>query len=301
MRPIKKGILACGVAVTAVAVVSCTGESEGWDGIVELGYNGEALVKRVKRRIGLVTSGVALRDNLAADSVWTNVMGHTFIARSRSDGETGIVSRRAKTMGIQVRGEGRGITRIRFGQYAIHDGFHIVDVFSPHRRYLTSVVAPTSMHGRQILQHTGVVKRHSDVVDRLFMDPEEVVHWRELFHIVVRNRGFGTLYVRNEGSKDSSSESDSLRVLAERYELQEVGDYVLVGKNRSTQSYRHIFSVGGKYIMSVIQYGGPRQTGQALLAGLGLIDQERAGTAGIQSGSPSSPTADAAAEKAQHP
>ena len=273
-RLVSKAILVFVVAVMAARFVGCKDGSEDWDGVVELGYSAEVLVERVKRRIGLVKAGVALHANLAADSVWTNVSGHTFIARSRESGESGIVSRRAKRMGIAVRGGGHGISRIGPGQYTIEAGFHIVDVFSPQHRYISSAVVPTSMRGRQILQHLGIVRRHSQVADRFYMDPKEVVYWRQLFHVVVRNRGFGPLYLRDESRDSRHSHSDSLQLFAQRYELDEVGDYALVGKDRDEQSYRHIFSVGGEYIMSVIQYGQVQQNGQALLKELGLVDQE---------------------------
>ena len=129
----------------------------------------------------------------------------------------------------------------------MRDGFHIVDVFSPQGLYVTSVLAATDMSARRMLHHLGVLRPLSDSVDRLHLSTDEVVHWREMMPIIVRNRGFGYLYTRvAEGGREKPKAADSLDVFAQRYELEEEGDFVLIGKDRERESYRHIFDEIGR-------------------------------------------------------
>ena len=153
---------------------------------------------------------------MAADSVWSDVLGHTFIARTPDAyGETGITSMRPRRLGVPLRRSPEGIERRAIGRYDVEDGFHIVDVFSPQGLYVTSVLAATDMSARRMLHHLGATRPLSDSVDRLHLSADEVVYWREMMPIIVRNRGFGYLYMRAaEGGREDPNPADSLDIFA---------------------------------------------------------------------------------------
>ena len=271
------GALAWCVAIGAAAGIAGCGLDDSWDGVVELSYNERALGGHVKRRMNLLSAGVRLRDDLAADSVWTNVAGHTLIARRSEPGETGIFALRPKRMGIRLRERPVGISRYRLGIYSLDDGFHIVDVFAPDNRYLASAAVSARMPGRRILQHLGLVRRHSPTLDRLYMSPDELVHWRQLLPVIRRNQGYGPLWVQRgrvppPASTSERAVADSVQISAQAYELEELDRHVLVGRDHPEESYRHIFGAGGDYIMTVIQYGESPLREAGLLTDLALID-----------------------------
>ena len=266
-------VTAVAMAAVGIALSAGCGPEEPWDGVVMVKYGTRALEGHVKRRMGLLTAGVPLRNELAADTVWTDVLGHTFIGRC-PDLESGIRSLGARCLGISLRRRGVGIDRAGPDLYRLQDGYFIADVFAPTDRYLGSAVVAAGMSGRQILRHVGVTRGHSETVDRLYLDGEEVAAWRELLPVVIQNRGYGYLYTRPERgvlSQDEQARGDSVKVMAQRFEIEQVEGYALVGKDRGAQSYRHVFTPGGEYRVTAIQYGLSRMAGRELLSHLGLV------------------------------
>ena len=88
--------------------------------------------------------------------------------------------------------------------------------------------------------------------------PEEQVYWRELLPLVVRNQGFGPIYLRAlepDLEQDGVAELDSLGVMGRRYYLETTGDYILVGRDQPDESCRHVFTSGEEYLMSIAHYG----------------------------------------------
>jgi len=259
--------------VSLCFATGCADQEEAWNGVVEIDYSQRALEQRVKRRLDLLRAGVRLRAELAVDKVWRSAMDYTFIARRPDEKEAGIAAVRVKRNGVPVAARRRGMRRGGGGTYKIEEGYWIVDVFSSVDTYLTSAVVARDMSTRRILQHLGMARRLSASMDRMFMIPEEQVYWRELFPIVVQNKGFGPLYVsrqKQESERDESAERDSLKVMGKRYQLEEAGDYVLVGQDRGDESCRHIFDIGGEYLASVAQYGMPEFDAPQTLQMLGL-------------------------------
>ena len=260
----------------AVGIAGCASD-DSWDGVVELSYNERALGAHVKRRMGLLSAGVRLRDDLVADSVWTNVIGHTFIARRSESGETGIYALHPKRMGVRLRERPVGISRYRLGIYTLDDGFRIVDVFAPDDRHLASAAVAVPMRSRRILQHLGLVRQHSPTLDRLYLSTDELAHWRQLLPVIRRNQGYGPLWLQRgrvppSASTPESTFPDSGQISAQVYELEELDSHVLVGSDHEGESYRHIFGTGGDYIMTVLQYGESPLRGTDLLGDLALID-----------------------------
>ncbi|MFC1525198.1 hypothetical protein ACFL6X_00115 [Candidatus Latescibacterota bacterium] len=232
-----------------------------------LKYGKRALERHVKRRIRLLTAGVELRRELAVDSVWANALGHTFILRRPRGEETDVRSAGTRRLGVPLSERGYGFERAGPAIGRVQAGYCIVDVFAPNDHYIASAAVAEGMSGRLILQHLGVVRQYSEQVDRLFLAPEEVMYWRELLPVVVQNRGFGYLYTRaeREGDRTEEATGDSLEIMAERFDLEEVAGYALVGKSRGGSQYRHIFAPGGEYRATVIQYGAAPLVGRGLL------------------------------------
>jgi hypothetical protein len=267
-----KTLIRYGLSIAAAVWTGC-GEGGGdWDAVVELTYNETALSRYVKRRFSLHSAGVPLRGDLSIDRVRANVMGHTFVHRTPAGGsEAGITAVHAKRHGVYIRDLTRGIERQGIGRHELEKGYHIVDVYAPGGRYAASVAAASAMSGRRILLHLGLTIRHSERIDRAHLGSTEIVRWRSLMPVVVANRGFGYLFRRSPKGNPSSAPSDSLNISALRYELEEVEDFVLIGRDGKGESYRHVFSVGEEYIMSAIQYGGAPLKGWALLKELNLF------------------------------
>jgi len=252
---------------------ACSDQPSDREGVVEIDYSADALAHRVKRRLDLLSAGVRLRGELAADQVWRNAMGYTFIAHHPREGEAGIAAARVRRGGIPISMRPPGIGRKRLGVCQIREGYWIVDLFSSLDEYLASVVAPREMPGRRILRHLGIAREVSPGVDRLRMTPDEQVYWRELLPVVVANKGYGYLFVPSRRATVDSEEeatSDSLKVMGQRYELEETGDYLLVGKDRKGQVCRHVFTLGGRYLTTVIHYSAAEFDARQTLADLGL-------------------------------
>ena len=139
-------------------------------------------------------------------------------------------------------------------------------------------MAPRDLPGRQILRHLGIAREVSPAVDRLRMTPDEQVYWRELLPVVVANGGYGYLFVpsrKETAGSEGKANSDSLKVMGQRYELEEVGDYLLVGKDKKDQISRHIFTIGGRYITTIIHYGAAEFNTRQTLADLALSPKEQ--------------------------
>ena len=268
MRPLPD-LTNCLVALSVCALLAGCHAEDSWDGVTDLTYSERALVESVKRRLRLVSAGVALPAELSTDSIWTNAMRFTFISRTPPDGELGIESVRALKNGVTIKGEVHGIYGMGRQRYGIAEGFHIVDLFSPRDRHIATAVTPTRMSTRRILQHLGVTKRYSDKADRMYMHRDEIVAWRDMLPVVVMNGGYGPLYHR-PGGHDAQGNAAADSLFATVYDLEEEEEYVLVGKTRAEEKYRHIFTAGGEYVCSVMLYQNSPLRGKALLRHLGL-------------------------------
>jgi len=250
--------------------MTACGGGEEWDGVAVVTYTERALGQHVKRRIRLLSTGVELRGDLAPDTAWTDALGYTFIGRRPEPYETGVRGVRAMRVGVRVRDRVRGFSRTGPAVYRLGDGYRLVDVFDPTDRYVATAAARQSMSGRCILLHLGATRRQGERCDRLFLTPEHVRYWRDLLPVVLRNRGYGYLYQRLGRRRDRQAAGDSTEILAERFDLEEVGEHILVGKTRRDQRYRHVFTDGGEYLVTAIQHGDPYLEGPELLALLGL-------------------------------
>lgn len=138
--------------------------------------------------------------------------------------------------------------------------------------YLTSVVVPEETSGRRILQHLGIARELSPTADRILMTPEGQVYWRDLLPVVIANKGYGHLFVpvAQELKSGEKVEPDSLEIMGKRYQLEEFEDYILVGQDRKNDRCRHIFNLGGEYLMSIVQYYTTEFDAGAALQLLGL-------------------------------
>ena len=85
-------------------------------------------------------------------------------------------------------------------------------------RHVASVVAPRDMSARRIMEHLGIFHRKTSTVDRMQMDPDGIERWRELLPVVVRNDGYGPLYVRSSQVEPKTGAVDTTHVLAQRYD-----------------------------------------------------------------------------------
>ncbi|MFH1569642.1 MAG: hypothetical protein ABIL09_16720 [Gemmatimonadota bacterium] len=259
------------IAAGTLAVASCGGGPD--DSVVLLTYGDRALGQHVERRIRLLTAGVELRGDLAVEAVRTHALGYTFIFRRPAGLEGDIRGTRPQRDGIPLRSAGRGLKR-RGGQvYELERGYCIADVFSPRDEHVASAVAPDTMSARRLLQHLGLARPFSARLDRLFLPPDEVAAWRELLPVVVQNRGFGYLYTRPRALTEAGegAASDSVELMAQHFDLEEDDGWVLVGRTRGDQHYRHVFAPGGEYRVTALQYGGQPLQGRDLLIHLGLV------------------------------
>jgi len=264
------------VALTFSLGLSCS-DPEPWDGVVELSYRPDAVARRVKRRLDLLRAGVRLRDDLAVARVWRNPMDYTFIARRPNGEETGITALRPRRRGVPVSVRPRGIDRKgRLGICEVQEGYWIVDLFSSLDAYLASVVVPEEMSGRSILQHLGIARKLSDRADRVLMTVEERLYWRELLPVVVANDGYGHLFISSQDmlQREREEEPDSLKVMGKRYELAETNDYLLVGRDGKNERSRHVFTLGGQYLMSILQYDTAQSDPRQLLRELNLKEKQ---------------------------
>jgi hypothetical protein len=264
------------LAVLLAALVACADQQDSREGVVEIDYRSDVISRKVKRRLDLMRAGVRLRGELAIARVWRNAMRYTFIARRPDGEETGVAALRRRCRGVPVSGKIRGIRRQGWmGNCRVVEGYWIVDVFSSLDTYLTSAVAPETMPFRHLLQHLGIARELSSAADRVLMTPEERIYWRELLPVVRANRGYGPLFIpAREHASDESAEEGTLKVMGTRYELEEVGDFVLVGQDRGEERCRHVFTIGGGYLMSILQYGVAEFDGRQALRELGLESSE---------------------------
>ncbi len=223
--------------------------------MVEISYRSQGkAIQRIKRRIDLLRAGVVLRQDLAIARVRRTAMGHTLLSRGAAKGEAGIVALKGMREGIPHPDAINGVGRNHLGLYATREGYEIVDIYSSLDTYLTSAVVRESASSRSILRHLGLARSLSESIDRFTLEVEEQLFWREMLPVVVSNGGYGMLYLPEASSKKSSA--DSLKVKGRRYEVEEISEYVLVGMNGPDESYRHIFTSGGKYLFSLVSYGG---------------------------------------------
>jgi hypothetical protein len=257
-------------------LISC--QAHDPDAVTQLFYARQALEQRVLRRIDLVSAGVPLRGPLAVDSVWTHVLGYTFIARGSQGADTGILRIRVLRNGVPLRRRSRAVSRAGLGRYRLSDGVRIIDVFTPMDDHLGSVAADTAMTGRRILEHLGCFRRQSEHVDRCYMETENLQRWRWLLPVVLQSGGYGPLLIRKDPRRQQETDperapaapADSLFVSARRYTVEELPEFTLVGQDRTTEGYRHVFNAGGDYIMTGVWHGSSALKGPALLAQLGL-------------------------------
>ena len=271
-------VLAGGLVCALVS--SCTDHES--DSIARLRYSQAAMGRSVLRRIRLLSAGVALRGELAVDRVWTDVLGNVFIARTPDGAEGGITAVHCLRNGVRRRDRAPGIHRAGRGLYRLDERHHIVDVFTPWDRHVASVVTPCDMSARRIMEHLGIFHRKTSSVDRMQMDPDSIERWRELLPVVVRSDGYGPLYVRSDQLKRRDSphvepETDAIDttyVVVQRYDLIELPDFVLVGRSRPGALYRHVFTAGGRYIMTAVAYGDTLPEGRELLQEMDLVSQD---------------------------
>lgn len=264
------------IALAVFFGLSCS-DPEPWEGVVEIIYRPDVVAGRIKRRLDLLRAGVRLRDDLAAARVWRNPMDYTFIARRPAAEETGIASLQPRRRGVPVSVRPQGIDRRgRLGICEIRDGYWIVDLFSSLDTYLASVVVPEEMPGRSILQHLGIARKLSARADRVLITVEERLYWRELLPVVVANDGYGHLFISSQDllQQEREEEPDSLKVMGKRYELAEVGDYLLVGRDRGKERSRHVFTLGGRYLMSILQHDTVEFDPHQLLRELNLENKQ---------------------------
>lgn len=240
---------ACVKTVICICLcIACTSE-ESWDGVVKIDYRPQgADIQRIKRRIDLLHAGVTLRQDLAVARVRRTTMGYTLLSRRSEEGESGIVALRGMREGRTYADKINGIARTHMGQYAVKEGFEIVDVYSSFDTYITSAVAQENTSSRSILRHLGLARGVSDSIDRLALNVEEQVFWREMLPIVITNGGYGMIYLPEADPEKGATSKDCLAVKGKRYEIEEVAEYVLVGMDGPIESYRHIFTSGGRYL-----------------------------------------------------
>jgi hypothetical protein len=264
------------IALAVALGLSCS-DPEPWEGVVQINYRSDVVARHVKRRLDLLRAGVRLRDDLAVARVWRNPMDYTFIARRPTAEETGIASLQPRRRGVPVSVRPRGIDRKgRLGICEVHDGYWIIDLFSSLDAYLASVVVPEEMSGRSVLQHLGIARKVSERSDRVLMTVEERLYWRELLPVVVANDGYGHLFISSQDllQREREEEPDSLKVMGKRYELAETDDYLLVGRDLENQRSRHVFTLGGRYLMSILQYDAAEFDPRQLLRELNLENKQ---------------------------
>ena len=252
------------VLLVSVALVAGCSEPQSWDRVVELDYGRETRILEFKRRIDLLGAGVRLKEEVGVEKTWRNAMGYTFVARHPQQGESAVTGLRVKRDGVPLKEKVRGISRGRMGRLVVEEGYWIVDVFCSRGTYLNSAVAAKGMAERRLLQHLGLARKVADNADRLYMVPVEQIHWRELLPVVRRNEGYVWMHV-------PEALADSLGLRGRHYDLEQIGEFLLVGQERGGQRCWHIFSLGEEYLMSILQYGEPQLDGATALRALGLL------------------------------
>ena len=253
-----------GLLLVGLALAAGCSESQSWDGVVELDYDRDTRILEFKRRIDLLGAGVRLKEEVGVEKTWRNAMGYTFVARHPQQGERAVASLRVKRDGVPRKEKVRGIGRGRMGRLEVEEGYWIVDVFCSRGTYLNSAVAAKGMSERRLLQHLGLARKIADNADRLYMVPAEQIYWRELLPGVRGNEGYVWMQV-------PEVLADSLGAMGRRYDLEQIGEFLLVGQERGGQRCWHIFSLGEEYLMSLLQYGEPKLDGARALQALELL------------------------------
>ena len=250
-------------ALPVLLLAGCAEDT--WDAVVEIEYHPHAVAKGVQRRINLLSAGVRLDQEHAVEKVWRNIIGYRFVARS-PDGESGIAGLRSRREGVLIKEEARGISRGSLGLFRVHEDYWIVDIYSPVDTYLKSAVVPRDMRDWRLMHHLRLTRPLSETADRFLMEPRQQVYWRALLPVVRRNKGYGFLYQKEDGDANG----DTIGVMGERYDLEELGDYVLVGKRRPGVRYWHVFTGGEEYLRSIVSYGPEKLQAVEALRQLGL-------------------------------
>lgn len=253
-------------------LAACGGDGDGGS-VARLEYSPGALEGRVLRRVHLVSAGVPLGHEVGADSVWSNVLGYTFIAHRPEGDETGVRAVRAVRDGVPLHRDPRGIHRTGTGRYRLDVGYRIVDVFDEWNHHLGSAVVDSATGPRRLLQHLGHTRRHSDAVDRLSLSVRGIQHWRALLPLIVESGGSVYLRRRKPEGLALADPADSITVVLVRYRVEELEGFTLVGRDGVGESFRHVFTAGDHYAVTAIAYGPDAPTGRQLLTHLGLTAQ----------------------------
>ncbi|NKB69206.1 MAG: hypothetical protein GKR89_19225 [Candidatus Latescibacteria bacterium] len=254
----------CAIATLFVCIFLAGCAEETRDAVVEVEYHANTVAQGMQRRIDLLGAGVRLRPEHAVEKVWRNIMGYRFVARA-PEGESGVAGLRSRREGVLVKEKARGITQGSLGLFKVEEGYWIVDIYSSVDTYLKSAVAPRDMADWRLLHHLRLTRPLSETADRFLLEPREQVYWRTLLPVVRRNKGYGFLY-----QKEKKSDSDTTRVMGERYKVEELGDYVLVGKAQPGARFWHVFTGGEVYLRSIVSFGPGELAAVAALQQLDL-------------------------------
>lgn len=253
------------------ALLAACGRGDDGGSVARLQYEPGALEGQVLWRMRRASASVPLGRELEADSVWSNVLGYTFIAHRPEGDEAGIRSVRAVSDGVPLHSDPRGIHRTGSGRYCLDVGYRIVDVFDEWNHHLGSAVVDSATGPRRLLQHLGITRGHSDAVDRLSLNARGIQHWRALLPLILE--GGGSVYLRRrkpEPLEALADPADSIAVVLVRYQVEELEGFTLVGRDGDGERFRHVFTTGGHYVVTAIVYVPDAPTGRQLLTHLGL-------------------------------
>jgi hypothetical protein len=273
-------------ALMCGTLASCGGRDV--DTVTRLSYTQHAVDSQLLRRARLLSAGVPLRNELSVYTTWTNVLGYRFIARRPDGPELGISATQVIRDGIRLGQSSHHVVRVGLGRYRLRGGAWIVHVFSPTDRHTGSVAADSTLSGRRILEHLGVWRRVSDRISRSHMDLDELARWRNMLPTLLRNGGYASIVLRATDSgrnrepnaaaaapsapRGARALSDSLEGYVDRYQVEELDEYTLVGKRRAGEGYRHVFTIGSRYVMTGIWIWPEPVSGDSLLLALGLAE-----------------------------
>jgi hypothetical protein len=232
------------------------------------------------------TDGRPQRPARPTAKAWRSSTGYAFAAHRASGTETAIAAVELRQEGGAIDGRSPGLERDWQGACTVAPGYWIVDVISPLNQYLVSAVAPEDMADRRLLQHLGIARRIADDLDRYSMLRDEQLYWRTFLPVVLGNDGLVWMYGRPGRSPgapaDSSDAGGSPAVVYKRFQIERVGDLLLVGEDRDGASYRHVFTAGESYVASFVRYGQPPLPGSEALTALGLTGPAGRGPGGGQ-------------------
>jgi hypothetical protein len=266
-----RSMILCCIALPWSLVAGCAAPDPDWDGIVQVDYRQRFLEKRIKRRINLINGGVALNRELAADSVWRAANGYTLIAHRPQRLES-ITRLQVRRLGVVLDEKPVGIGRDMLGRYSLEEGFWLVDVFSTMDVYMGSAAVSRRLPVRRLLLHLGLAHKLVEDADRMHLEPKEQLFWRQQLPEVIRNRGYGQLYLPRETVQalaEGTLDLDTLEVKADRYILEEMENYILVGRQLENGGFLHVFSAGHQYRTTLLFYGTRPPDGAEALKWLG--------------------------------